>query len=85
MTDNQHNNQFEYIFSLISQAKSRAYQSVNYTQILLYWELGEYVHQRLVNAEWGKKTVQNLANYLQIKDPLLTNFTKRGLYRMQQF
>lgn len=85
MTDNQHNNQFEYIFSLISQAKSRAYQSVNYTQILLYWELGEYVHQRLANAEWGKKTVQILANYLQIKDPLLTNFTKRGLYRMQQF
>ena len=85
MTDNQNNTQFEYIFSLISQAKNRVYQSVNHTQILLYWELGEYVHQRLKNAEWGNKTVQNLADYLQKKDPLLTNFTKRGLYRMQQF
>ena len=85
MTDNQEDFQFEYILSLIHDAKSRVYQSVNHTQIMLYWQIGEYVFERLSKAEWGAKTVQNLAVYLQKKDPLLTNFTKRGLYRMQQF
>ena len=81
----QNDNQFEYILSLIHEAKSRVYQSVNATQIILYWKIGEYVHERLSKAEWGTNTVQKLADYLQQKDPLLTNFSKRGLYRMQQF
>ncbi len=85
MTNNQEDNQFEYILSLIHDAKNRVYQSVNHTQIMLYWQIGGYVFERLSKAEWGAKTVQHLADYLQKKDPLLTNFTKRGLYRMQQF
>jgi predicted nuclease of restriction endonuclease-like (RecB) superfamily len=85
MSNNQHDNQFEHILLLIHEAKSRAFQSVNATQIILYWQIGEYVHERLSKAEWGAKTIQKLADYLQRKDPLLTNFTKRGLYRMQQF
>ena len=85
MTNNQNDNQFEYILSLIHEAKSRVYQSVNATQIILYWQIGEYVHERLFKAEWGTNTIQKLAGYLKQKDPLLTNFSKRGLYRMQQF
>ena len=85
MTNNQEDTQFEYILSLIHDAKSRVYQNVNHTQIMLYWQIGGYVFERLSKAEWGTKTVQYLADYLQKKDPLLTNFTKRGLYRMQQF
>ncbi len=85
MKDNLYDNQFEYIFTLIHEAKSKVFKSVNATQIILYWEIGEYVHERLSNAQWGTNTVQKLADYLQQKDPLLTNFSKRGLYRMQQF
>lgn len=85
MINNQEDSQFEYILSLIHDAKNRVYQSVNHTQIMLYWQIGGYVFERLSKAEWGTNTIQNLAVYLQKKDPLLTNFTKRGLYRMQQF
>jgi predicted nuclease of restriction endonuclease-like (RecB) superfamily len=85
MTNNHHDNQFEYILSLIHEAKHRVYQNVNATQIILYWQIGEYVYERLSKAEWGTNTIQKLADYLQQKDPQLTNFSKRGLYRMQQF
>ncbi len=85
MTNNHHDNQFEYILSLIHEAKNRVFQNVNATQIILYWQIGEYVYERLSKAEWGTNTIQKLADYLQKKDPLLTNFSKRGLYRMQQF
>lgn len=85
MTNNHHDNQFEYILSLIHEAKNRVFQNVNATQIILYWQIGEYVYERLSKAEWGTNTIQKLADYLQQKDPLLTNFSKRGLYRMQQF
>jgi predicted nuclease of restriction endonuclease-like (RecB) superfamily len=85
MTNNHHDNQFEYILSLIHEAKHRVYQNINATQIILYWQIGEYVYDRLSKAEWGTNTIQKLADYLQQKDPQLTNFSKRGLYRMQQF
>lgn len=85
MTDIHQDDQFEYILTLIHEAKSRVFQSANATQIMLYWQIGEYVHERLSKAEWGTNAIQKLANYLQQKDPLLTNFSKRGLYRMQQF
>ena len=85
MPNNQNNSEFEHILSLIYEAKSRAYQSVNATQIVLYWQIGEYVHERMSKSIWGTHTIQKLADYLQQKDPILTNFSKRGLYRMQQF
>jgi DUF1016 N-terminal domain len=85
MTNNHHDNQFEYILSLIHEAKHRVYQNVNATQIILYWQIVEYVYERLSKAEWGTNTIQKLADFLQQKDPQLTNFSKRGLYRMQQF
>ena len=77
--------QFDYVFTLIKQARNKALQSANTEQIVLYWEIGRFVSAKLDEAEWGDKTIQNLSIYLQKKDPSLTNFTKRGIYRMRQF
>jgi predicted nuclease of restriction endonuclease-like (RecB) superfamily len=77
--------EFEFVFKLIQKSKNQALQSVNATQILLYWEVGKLVAHKLQDASWGEKTVVQLSEYLQQKDPQLTNFTKRGLYRMRQF
>ncbi len=85
MIENQEDKEFEHVLALIQNAKGKAYQSVNHIQILLYWQIGEYVHERLSKAVWGSNTIQKLAFFLQNKDPLLTNFNKRSLYRMQQF
>jgi DUF1016 N-terminal domain len=54
-------------------------------QIILYWTVGQFVQQKLDASEWGEGTVKNLSAYLLSKDPTLSNFSKRGFYRMRQF
>lgn len=77
--------QFDHILTLIKKARNKALQSVNVEQIILYWEIGHFVSEKLDKAEWGDNTVLNLSKYLQSHDPSLSNFTKRGIYRMRQF
>ena len=76
---------FEEVILLIKQARSRAFRSVNSEIIELYWKIGEYINQKLENAGWGEKTVQQLAEYIKEHYPELKGFTRRGLYRMRQF
>ncbi|MBK8564004.1 MAG: DUF1016 family protein [Saprospiraceae bacterium] len=78
-------NEFEHILHLITTARNKAIHAANSEQILLYWEIGRYVSEKLDGAEWGDGTVLKLSQFLQSKDPSLTNFTKRGIYRMRQF
>jgi predicted nuclease of restriction endonuclease-like (RecB) superfamily len=77
--------QFDHILSLITTARNKAIHAVNTEQILLYWEIGRFISEKLDGSEWGDSTVLHLSQFLQSKDPSLTNFTKRGLYRMRQF
>lgn len=77
--------QFNHILSLIATARNKAIHAANTEQILLYWEIGRFISEKLDDSEWGDGTVLQLAQFLQSKDPSLTNFTKRGLYRMRQF
>ena len=77
--------QFDYIFDLIRNTRNKALQTVNSEQIILYWTVGQYVQYKLDNSEWGEGTVKNLSAFLLKKDPTLSNFDKRGIYRMRQF
>jgi DUF1016 N-terminal domain/YhcG PDDEXK nuclease domain len=77
--------QFDHILSLIKNARNKALQAVNSEQIILYWTVGQFVQQKLDVAEWGESTVLKLSIFLQSKDPTLSNFSKRGIYRMRQF
>ncbi|MGJ1410998.1 DUF1016 N-terminal domain-containing protein [Sphingobacterium thalpophilum] len=43
------------------------------------------IKQRLSVADWGDKTVDELANFIQQNNPELKGFNRRGLYRMIQF
>lgn len=77
--------QFDHILSLITTARNKAIHAANTEQILLYWEIGRFISEKIDDSEWGDGTVLQLSQFLQSKDPSLTNFTKRGLYRMRQF
>jgi DUF1016 N-terminal domain len=77
--------QFEHLLNLIKTARNKAVYTANTEQILLYWDIGHYVSEKLDNAEWGDGTVLKLSQFLQSKDPSLTNFSKRSIYRMRQF
>jgi predicted nuclease of restriction endonuclease-like (RecB) superfamily len=77
--------QFDHILTLITTARNKAIYAANTEQIVLYWEIGRFISKKLDDSEWGDGIVLELSQYLQSKDPSLTNFTKRGLYRMRQF
>ena len=51
----------------------------------MYWKIGEYVSNKVVAAEWGSNTVQQLADFIKKSHPDIKGFTQRGLYRMKRF
>ncbi|GAB4048198.1 PDDEXK nuclease domain-containing protein [Spirosoma litoris] len=77
--------QFDNVLDLIRQAQQRALRAVNAELVDLYWRIGQYVSDKIAQAEWGDATVQELANHLRKKEPALRGFDRRNLYRMRQF
>lgn len=78
-------NQFADIIELIKQSRAAAIKAVNTELINLYWNVGAYISKRLTEANWGEKTVDELAVFIQENHPELKGFTRTGLYRMVQF
>lgn len=61
--------EFSAIIKIIEQASQNAYTAVNIELINCYWQVGEFISRRVVNASWGDKTVDQLAEYIQNKYP----------------
>lgn len=76
---------FSEVLTMIHQARYDAIKGVNAELIKLYWRIGEYISKKLETAEWGDAVVEQLADYIQNKNPEFKGFTRRGLYRMHQF
>lgn len=76
---------FGEVLHLIQSARQRAYQAVNVELVSLYWEVGQYISQKLQSAEWGDKVVDELARFLSHTQPGLRGFTRPNLFRMRQF
>lgn len=77
--------QFLAVVQLIKQSRNNAVKTVNTELINLYWNIGEYISNRIENAEWGQSVVKELALYLQKKEPDLKGFSDKNLWRMKQF
>ena len=78
-------NQFSEIILLIKYSRANAIKSVNTELINLYWNVGAFITKQLANSNWGEKTVDELADFIQKNHPELKGFNRRGLYRMKQF
>jgi|GEM_PF-1012975 len=76
---------FEYILTLITEARNSAYSKANSELILLYFNVGRFVGEKVHSGNWGENTVQQLADFIKSKAPNLSGFNRRGLYRMKQF
>ncbi len=76
---------FREVVGLIEQAREYALRTVNTALIDLYWQVGEYISQKLETAVWGEGVVDQLAHYIARQHPDIKGFTRRNLFRMRQF
>ena len=81
----QYQSDFDHIVQLIEDAKNKAYSNVNAELVFLYFNVGHIVSEKVTNGSWGEGIVTELVKYIKQKQPSLTVFNRRGLYRMKQF
>lgn len=77
--------QFAEIAAMIQSSRQKAIRDVNTTLIELYWNIGKYIHSRVVSAQWGQSIIEDLALYLQSHHPEMKGFSGSNLWRMRQF
>jgi len=77
--------QFTEVLTLIKAAQQKVIATTNQELLQLYWSIGKYISDRLATSEWGQKTIEQLAAFIQNQEPGLKGFEKRNLYRMRQF
>ncbi|HSI74596.1 MAG TPA: DUF1016 N-terminal domain-containing protein [Lunatimonas sp.] len=79
------NADFNQVLLLIKEAINRVYAKANKELVLLYFNVGKVVSEKVNAGKWGDNTVQELADFIASAKPELTGFNRRGLYRMKQF
>lgn len=77
--------EFASVLQIIETRRTQAVQVVNQASLLTAWEVGAFVSDRIKNAAWGAKVVQQLAEYIHTQDPTLKGWSKITIYRMVKF
>lgn len=77
--------QFAEVLTLIKTAQQKVITTANQELIKLYWSVGKHISDRISTSEWGQKTIEQLAAFIQSQEPGLKGFEKRNLERMRQF
>jgi len=57
------------ILAKIQSARYEMLKSVSKQMVLLYWEIGKSVSEKVHNEGWGKSIVEQLSKDLQIEFP----------------
>lgn len=79
------NNEFDEIINMIESRRNKIYKMINEELIVLYWDFGKYISEKIRKNAWGTKIIDNLVLYLKEKYPNLKGFNRAGIYRMKQF
>ena len=77
--------QFDEVINIILQHQGRASRAVNEEMLLMAWNVGGYVSNKLKTEEWGSKVVTQLSEYIRTKQPKLKGYSRRSVYNMVQF
>ncbi len=76
---------FEQVHAIIHLHRSRALKVVNNESLIICWNVGQYVSQKLRQSQWGGKVVTQLSEYLRTQDPSLKGYSRRNIYNMVSF
>lgn len=73
------------ILDVIKRHRENAYRKVNEELVMMYFEIGKYLSEKVASEKWGTKVIKNIAEEISKTNPTLKGFDRRGLYRMMQF
>ena len=76
---------FDKIYQMIFEAQSTTWSAINTNLIQLYWSIGKYIFNKTKNSDWGKSTVEALADYISSQHLAARGFSARNIWRMKQF
>jgi len=76
---------FASVLQIIEQNRAQAVQIINHASVLTAWQVGAFVSDRIKNAAWGSKVVQQLAEYIHTQNPTLKGWSRMNIYRMVKF
>ncbi len=77
--------EFETIYDIIANHKRRAMNVMHNESLLMLWEVGAFVSDRLKRAAWGDGVVRMLADYIRTRNPKAKGWSYRTIYKMVQF
>lgn len=80
-----HQDAFAKVYFMITEAQSKAWRQINKTLIELYWNIGQYISERVATNGWVKGIVEEMAKYIATRNPSVTGFSARNIWRMKQF
>lgn len=83
--DKQMEQEFAYVDFIINAHTNSAIAKVNAEALQTYWEVGQFVSERLHSSRWGEHAVDELAAYLKRVNPKRKGYSKRNVYNMVQF
>ena len=76
---------FEAVYSIIASHRNRVVQQVNGETLMMVWEVGGFVSNKLKSSAWGSGIVRQLSEYIHTQDPTVRGWSHRTIYKMVQF
>ena len=73
------------LVSLIETHRQNAYRKINEELVLMYYEVGNYLSEKVARENWGSKVIEKIAYEIKNLYPNLKGFDRSGLFRMMQF
>lgn len=75
---------FREVYGIIQQHRKRAAAVVDNECLMMLWEVGGYVSQKLKSSTWGDGVVTRLSEYIRTQDPTTRGWSYRTIYKMVQ-
>ncbi|MDR2840726.1 MAG: DUF1016 N-terminal domain-containing protein, partial [Paludibacter sp.] len=81
----EYTNFLQEILSKIQSARYEMLKTVSKQTLLLYWDIGKSVSEKVRNADWGQSVVEQLSKDLRTEFPGVRGFSARNIWRMKNF
>jgi predicted nuclease of restriction endonuclease-like (RecB) superfamily len=80
-----YNHFLQTVLTKIQLARYQMLQSASQQTLMLYWDIGRAMSEKMRSNGWGKSVVEQLSNDLQTEFPGVRGFSARNLWRMKMF